>query len=215
MNEREKALLATFINAPYILNSSNISPNDFSSPDGKKITAGILKLSKNGRPIDPVLIAEETKLPIDKIGEIITGQLMIPKENISGHIAEMKINRLGEALFKEIKNQDSNLIKKGQVDVKKIVKILSEIKAIQRKKAAPVVETLSAFMGREYPKRNVFIDPIFGEQEIIMLHGRPKIGKSLLSLQIARHIANSENLFDFQVNKIERSILIMQSEISP
>jgi hypothetical protein len=213
MNERERALLATFICAKEARKCLP-KPDIFSSHDAKKIVAGLHKISKNGHVVDEFSISKETGIPLEKVREIIRGELLIRPDNIPGHIAEMKIAYLGEELFKEIKKQDSFLIKKGQVNVKKIVKILSEIKGIQRKKSAPVYETLEQFMKREFPERNTLIDPIFGEQEITMLHGPPKIGKSLLSLQIILHLATGKNLFDFTVAEFKKRILIMQSEIS-
>jgi len=79
----------------------------------------------------------------------------------------------------------------------------------------PQAETLKEFLARDIPKRQALIDPILGLQEMTMIHGRPKIGKSLLTLQLARCLITGSGWLGFKTHKLDRPILIIQIEIAP
>jgi hypothetical protein len=105
------------------------------------------------------------------------------------------------------------MAKLGKFDVDKAKEYLREIESTSVKEK-PKFLNLNEFINKDMPKRESLIEPILGRSEITMIHGRPKIGKSLLTLQIAKSLITGENWLGFEVNKLDKPILIIQVEIA-
>jgi len=166
-------------------------------------------------------------------GTEIYEQLKTKSKTIGSYIASCtdNLHRFGaseERVRKLIISQKKELLntqilklihegaRRGDYDHDKIQGFYQEIKNLDSladgKK--PQVETLKEFLSRDLPKRQILIDPIFGLQEMTMIHGRPKIGKSLLTLQLSRCLITGEDWLGFKVYKLDRPILVIQVEIS-
>jgi hypothetical protein len=72
------------------------------------------------------------------------------------------------------------------------------------------IETLPNFLSRDIPPREPFIDPLIAKKELVILSGPPKLGKSLLSLNIALSLASGRNWLDFEVSGPIKILLIQQ-----
>lgn len=107
-------------------------------------------------------------------------------------------------------------LKEKIVDHEKMKRLYQELERLDSSATGkrPKAETLKEFLSRDIPERKTLIEPILGMQEMTMIHGRPKIGKSLLSLQIARCLVTGESWLGFKVSKLGRPILIIQVEIA-
>lgn len=210
----EKIVLARLIQRPKFLASKGLEVSLFSPGPLRRIFRAIEKLAKNNEKIDEILVSKEAGIKVNEALEIIGGIDQIPAENFKYHIQKLREAVHYKELFNEAEKQRSCFIKGAPVNLVKCEAILDELKKNGSKQERPKAYTLTEFLKQDYPERKTLIDPILGLQEITMIHGRPKIGKSLLSLQLARCLATGADWFGFKTYKLDRPILIIQNEIS-
>lgn len=215
MNESIKVVVGTGINTPDRLKNLNIETKHlYPSEDGQKIFSVIKDLSKNGGKSDVALIAEKTGF---KASYILSWTEGVPlNADINYHASRLRRAYWERQLLEELKGQEQFINKTSLFDTSKAVEIIKKIEnEEQTLNEKAEFETLTEFMQREIPERKTFIHPVFGEMEIIMLHGRPKIGKSLLTLYLIRCLVTGEKWLVFEVEKIDQPVLIIQNEIAP
>jgi hypothetical protein len=215
MDTVEKSVLGFLILQPTLIKADGLSSCDFSGK-AKTIFNAVADLCEETEGADITLLQNKLdgKIRPDEIADLVTGIPKTTPGNFSNLVRELKKKNLAKRIIYET----NKMAKSGHFEIEKARKYLKAIEKIDA--TAPNVnkikiENMADFLKREFPKRRILIDPIFGESEITMLHGRPKIGKSLLTLQLCRCLADGINFLDFKVNKTERPILILQSEVSP
>jgi len=168
---------------------------------------------------DQTEIFEKLKMKSDSIAAYITScteglyRRGTSEERVRELIVAQKKMLLNEKVLRLI-NEGA---RRGNYDHDKIQASYGEIKSLDSiaDGKRPQVETLREFLSRDLPERQILIDPILGLQEMVMIHGRPKVGKSLLTLQLSRCLITGEDWLGFKVYKVDRPILIIQVEISP
>jgi hypothetical protein len=209
MDDFERAILTTIAAAPHEISKTGIVKADFSTPHGRAIFEGIAELSHRGNgPIDPFMLQNKTKVPIDVIKEIVSNSDKIPTSNISWHIQKMRRARLGEKLFTEIKKQGAKAIKSGNIDVEKTLEIIEKIQALETTE------------GLDFKKLSE-IQPMaldwlwfnrvpLGSYSAVC--GDPGDGKSLLMTYIGAKITQGEPLPDKQLENPVGSVLYFVAE---
>lgn len=75
------------------------------------------------------------------------------------------------------------------------------------------VETLGEFLASPIEPREEFLSPVLGRGDLVVLSGPAKLGKSILTLNIALALADGKSWFDFSVTTPYR-ILIVQQEVT-
>jgi len=78
---------------------------------------------------------------------------------------------------------------------------------------SPRAESLREFLSKDIPERQCLLGTLIAKNELTIISGPAKLGKSILSLNIALHLANGEGWLGFQVQKPCRT-LIIQQEVS-
>jgi len=210
----EKIILARLIQQPEYLTLEGLEASLFSAGPSRRIFRAIKKLIKDGEKIDEILVSKEAGIKVNEALEVVGGIDRIPAENFKRHIQKLREATHHKDLFNEIEKQKEAFVKGAPPDFSALGKILDKIEGDKPDKKRPQAETLTEFLKRDLPKRQVLIEPILGLEEMTMIHGRPKIGKSLLSLQIARSLITGEAWLGFTTHKIDRPILIIQVELS-
>jgi len=152
---------------------------------------------------------EKKRISVYDLIQITTGIPKLQPSNFAFKVAKLKEKRLSQRILKEV----HEMAKEGQFPIEKVEGYLKEIKYIARGEK-PKFQNLAQFLNMEIPERKILLNPILGKSEITMLHGRPKIGKSLLTLQIAKSLITGQNWLGFEVHKLNEPILIIQVEIA-
>lgn len=214
MTEIEKIVLARLILQPDFIGLEGLEVGLFSTEKPRRIFKAIKKLANNGGKFDEILISNDAGVELSDLLKITEGVHSIPAENFNHHVQKLREAVHHKELFKEMEKQRSFFIKRMPVDISKCAAILEDLKKEETGKERPGAETLAEFLKRDIPKRQTLIEPILGLQEMTMIHGRPKIGKSLLTLQLARCLVTGEDWLGFKTHKIDRPILIIQVEIA-
>lgn len=202
----EDTILAHFLDKPELIKEYEIDIDFFKGQEQRLI----FKELKQGNN-DPVLIAEKIKLKgiTSYLSKIMIPDLKSDAKNLPKYIAEVKIERLkGEGL----KFIDQGL-KSGFFEYEKIKEIYDEINELQQRRDTYSPESFETLLNKEIPEQEKLIDPLIGKQEIIVLSGPPKIGKSILSLNMAVSLARAISWTNFEI-KDNHKTLIFQSEVS-
>jgi hypothetical protein len=153
---------------------------------------------------------------VEEILSLSEGVHRIPEENFIEHLRRLEQRNFADDFFRESEKQKKIFLKGIDPDFNPVLQIAEKIKqsSIDIEKKGPQAETLQEFLAHDLPKRETLINPLFGVQEMTMIHGRPKIGKSLATLQIARSLITGHKFLGFETYKQERPILIIQVEIA-
>ncbi len=214
MTEIEKIVLARLILQPEFVGLEGLEIGLFSNEKPRRIFKTIKKLAINGGKFDEILISNDAGVELSELLKITEGVHSIPAENFKHHVQKLREAVHHKEFFKETEKQRNFFLKGMPPDISKCAAILEDLKKEETGKERPRAETLTEFMDRDIPKRQILIEPILGLQEMTMIHGRPKIGKSLLTLQLARCLVTGEDWLGFKTHKIDRPILIIQVEIA-
>jgi hypothetical protein len=217
MDEKERIILGQVIKRPELFSLIKNSKGLFKNEKSRRVFNALESLiSKDSSHIDEFLLAEASGLKAEEIINFSEGVHRIPEENFAEHLRRLEQRNFAEEFFQESEKQKKIFLKGIDPDFNPVLQIAEKIKqsSIDIEKKGPRAETLQEFLAHDLPKRQPLINPLFGLQEMTMLHGRPKIGKSLLTLQIARSVITGEAFLGFEVYKQERPILIIQVEIA-
>lgn len=214
MTELEKIVLARLIQQSEFISTDGLSVNLFSTEKPRRTYKAIKKLAANGGKIDEILLSNEAGIAVSELLEITECVHSIPAENFKLHVQKLREAVHHKEFFKETEKQRNFFLKGMPPDISKCAAILKDLKKEEIGKERPKTETLTEFLDRDIPKRQILIEPILGLQEMTMIHGRPKIGKSLLTLQLTRCLDTGKDWLGFKTNKIDRPILIIQVEIA-
>lgn len=77
----------------------------------------------------------------------------------------------------------------------------------------PPIETIRAFRARNIPSREVFLQSWIEREALTILGGEQKVGKSIITLNVATSLALGNDFLGFEVPK-PRRVLLYQQEIS-
>jgi hypothetical protein len=223
MMNRQREILGAMILDPTLADHPDLQPKLFSSGFERLTFEAILELRQSGSTVDLAELARSEKLReidgiLSMLSTLLDGQHRLKKKVFDEKLTTMIRNQLALKFLNVTKKADAEILKKIDPKLEPVEKAarkyITELDKLVPQK--PVGhETLELFLQRQFPERRTLIDPILGLDEITMLHGRPKIGKSLLSLQLAHSIMTGEDWLGFRVYPPVRPTLIIQSEVRP
>lgn len=215
MTSLEKTILGHLLMHPELRKNLDINKNFFKSQRQRLV----FKEIENGNKDAAIIVNELQKKSIEDAGSYVASLVAgIPHskpENLNQLILKVNQQRKKNELFQLIEEEARTAIKTGDFNLTEIRKGFEELDSLDDDHKSPRFETLKEFLDRDLPKRKILIDPIFGLQEMIMIHGRPKIGKSLFTLQLSRCLIAGVDCLGFKTYKLDRPILIIQVEIAP
>lgn len=245
--EAEEALLGGLILEPeqFDLIEGKIQPEDFFSPTHGMVYAAMVDLKKHGQPIDPVLLRNELKTAgnLDAVGGV-TGLARLTDSATSGahveHYAE--IVQESSSLRKLIKICTDAISSASAPDASAIDVFSVTEQSIQ-------TATAGGFHGRMLSMKEVLnrtwdnmekylankgeqvsglathfteLDELltgFHEDELIIVAGRPAMGKTTFALNVVRNVITKGQkpaaLFTLEMSaeNIARNILAAQSQV--
>jgi len=139
------------------------------------------------------------------LSECAVGVPTMTFEGLQQMIQDVKKDRLELQVESEFKEKP--------VDHTKVKKLYAKIDSLTDRKK-PELETFYEFLNRDIPDRKILADPILAAQEIVMLHGIPKIGKTITILNIAKSLVAGQSWLDFEISEPVYPILIIQVEVA-
>ncbi|HZX11349.1 MAG TPA: AAA family ATPase [Acidobacteriota bacterium] len=214
MQRLEDEILSYLLIDFSLINKTDINTNLFLKKKNRDIFRASYKLFRNNgtHEIDISTLAEKLekkKITASELIKITTGTQKLQPANFAFKVQKLKQQRLAQKIIKET----DLMAREGKFEIEKAREYLREIESISVKEK-PKFENLDQFIKKEIPERESLIEPILGRSEITMIHGRPKIGKSLLTLQIVKRLITGKNWLGFEVHKLKEPILIIQVEIA-
>lgn len=212
MQNIEECILARLLENPELLSLAEIENDLFETEKQRKIFSAIKSLWEREGNVDVMEVSLKTGYPTSDLFSLSEGVYRIPVKHFIGHVNKLKKKRLMKEVIQESERQ-RNFLEKGMLpDSTKIEELASQFQSFDE--SAPLkIETLQNLYTRNIPKRNSLISPIIGENEIIILSGFPKSGKSILSVNIAIRLAQGRNWLGFEIPEPVK-ILILQQEVS-
>jgi hypothetical protein len=212
----EKNVLGNLIKDGTLIEKLNILEDDFYEERDKTILKAIKEMIAEGAPPGDIELRQylQEKNMIDKIenGFYYIGDLVdnaVP-HNLQHEVQELKRveNRrlswkLGKKLTQGIENG---------IDDEEIEKIKRKISNIENGNSPFSLKTKSwdEFIGSDEPELEFVIPDLIPKGNLIILGGKPKVGKSLLGLLMALSVGLGEDLWDKQVTK--GGVLLVSTE---
>jgi hypothetical protein len=218
MSQVEGCILGWLLKNPSFIKISGPFKEFIKNEKTRRIISAIEKITNDGGNMDELILSEKTGISITEILALIPDGLQnVSEENFLEHVSILKKKNFMLELFSEANKQRLFIEKGMEPDVNYVLEVAEKIKqsSIDIEKKGPQAETLQEFLAHDLPKRENLINPLFGVQEMTMIHGRPKIGKSLATLQIVRSLITGDRFLGFETYKQERPIIIIQVEIAP
>jgi len=213
MKDIEEAIIGRLIESPNLIETTEMDKTLFENEKHRRIFSAIKKSNEKKQKIDVVEISNITGYKISDLLKLTEGLHKIPSENFINHVNRLKKNKSAKEIFKEVEKQRKFQEKGMEVDWAQTKKLFEQVASLDHGGQRIEIETLKSLYSSDVPKREVLVDPVIGKKEIIVLSALPKIGKSILALNLALCLARGENWLNFPINKPTR-VIIFQQEIS-
>lgn len=204
----EKLILGHLLLQPELIKELDLDIDFFERRENKLI---FKELRSAGKNTDVALFYEKLqgRVKADYISSLMEG---IPRSNANNVFYYINIVQAAR-LKKKVASLILSGTKTGCLDNEKIRKYYEEIDRLERPSGSSITETLKNLHERDVPARSLLIDPILGRQEICILSGFPKSGKSVLSLNLAIRLAQGRDWLGFNI-PAPAKVLILQQEVA-
>jgi KaiC/GvpD/RAD55 family RecA-like ATPase len=202
-----------FYNPSYI-DIVDLKKSEFSTENSRKLFSAFEKCNRRDGKIDIMEIANLTGFDVASILGLDEGVHKFTKENFINHVRMLKQKKIEKEFFKEAEKQRNLFLKGIQTDLTKIRELHDEITGLQDKEPeCQQSESFKELVEREIASRDLIVDPLLAKREIVLLQAIPKIGKSVMSLNIAMQAAKGKPWLGFKIPE-KRRALIFQIEVS-
>lgn len=236
--EAEQSVLAAVLTSPKVFDDicDQLAAPDFGAPVHEAIWAAIVACDASGRPFDPITVADEMRRAgtLGNRGDYLKGLLALPVtiENLDAHV-EIVLDRALRRRMVSAARTIGGAALNPQNDASVALDIAEQqvFELGQRQSAsslapmAQVIAKTQAEMARARSAKIVGrstgiteLDEVTGGLrggQFIIIAARPAMGKSILALQIAAHIAAVEDLpvpfFSYEMQHEELGIRLMAS----
>jgi len=200
--EIERVLLGSLIMTPALLESCDISDQDFSDPIARKIFGFIVEAWEHERPAEIDITRLYSRIGDDGAGtyisSLLTGRV---KEDVSifkGRLTELRKSKLTVNILSEINQQ----AKSGELDLESILPKIDLYKQLSSTVDISRALKSGAELAQTDLKVEWVLERLIPERGITIVSAPGGTGKTFLFLQIARAVSTGEPIFGLRTKKL-------------
>ena len=217
-DDAERAVLGALLTDPAQINGLDLDPRDFYLQKNATIYAAMLECAKDGEPADIVILSNA----LDNAGKLDRGYLLeLSAADVNSQSAQSYAEIVKDLAKRrkaaEIAGKLATAAYNPKADLEAAITdatgILSQVKKDPKENNQRKTGwTLSEILTTNFPEPN-WIVPNLVQEGLVMLAGRPKIGKSWMLLQMAGAVASGGRFLGEKVEQGE--VLYLALEDNP
>jgi hypothetical protein len=217
-DDAERAVLGALLTDPAQINGLDLDPRDFYLQKNATIYAAMLECAKDGEPADIVILSNA----LDNAGKLDRGYLLeLSAADVNSQSAQSYAEIVKDLAKRrkaaEIAGKLATAAYNPKADLEAAITdatgILSQVRKDPKENNQRKTSwTLSEILTTDFPEPN-WIVPNLVQEGLVMLAGRPKIGKSWMLLQMAGAVASGGRFLGEKVEQGE--VLYLALEDNP
>jgi len=200
--ELEREALGQLILSPALLESSeDLLPDLFEQGENRRAFMGVAALWEDLRPesIDPGVLAHKASLPATFVASLIDGNFRPDPKGFAWRIESIRKHRAAAELLKLAQDEGHRFLSSDEIDAESLGRIHSLWDVVAGDREGPAIPAGSLKTGAELQALDVKVeyrvDKLLPARSLTLLYGRSGLGKTWLSLMIAKAVQEGRPLF--------------------